>query len=157
MKKKNKEGEKVSNPRYKIAIVVSEFNNEVTEGLLNGALGELGKNDALPKSAKIFRCPGAFEIPLTAKKMCKSKKYDAVICLGAVIKGETAHFEYISYAVTKGIMELNLEFQIPVIFGVLTCYTEEQALARSGNNENNKGAEAARAALEMIKLLKSIK
>jgi 6,7-dimethyl-8-ribityllumazine synthase len=157
MKKKIRERKLYTFSRYKIAIVVSEFNVEVTDGLLNGALGELSKNDVLPKAVKIFRCPGAFEIPQTARKLCKSKKYDAVICLGAVIKGETAHFEFISNAVSKGIMDLNLEFSIPVGFGVLTCLTEEQAIARSQNDENNKGAEATRAALDMIKLLKSIK
>jgi 6,7-dimethyl-8-ribityllumazine synthase len=145
-----------SGKKNKIAIVVSRFNGEISEGLLRGTLDELHSGGISDKSISIFHCPGSFEIPMTAKKLCKSKKYSAVICLGAVIKGETAHFEQISYAVTKGIMELNLMYDIPVIFGVLTCYTDEQAEARSKKGEGNKGAEAARAALEMIKLLKSI-
>jgi 6,7-dimethyl-8-ribityllumazine synthase len=145
-----------SGKKNKIAIVVSRFNGEISEGLLRGALNELHSNGISDKSINIIHCPGSFEIPLTAQKLCKSKKYSAVICLGAVIKGETAHFEYISYAVTKGITELNLTFEIPVIFGVLTCYSDEQAEARSKEGEGNKGAEAARAALEMIKLLKEI-
>jgi 6,7-dimethyl-8-ribityllumazine synthase len=140
-----------------IAVVVSRFNNEITEGLLKGANEVLASQGIPENHIKLMSCPGAFEIPLTAKKLCKSKKFDAVICLGAVIKGETAHFEYISYAVTKGIMELNLQYGIPVIFGVLTCYTEEQAKMRSQPGAENKGAEAAKAALEMIKLLRSIK
>jgi 6,7-dimethyl-8-ribityllumazine synthase len=143
--------------KNKIAIVVSKFNSEITEGLLKGALLELNKNSYSEKDIYIVSCPGAFEITITAKKLCMSKKYAAVICLGAVIKGQTAHFEFIAYAVTHGIMQLNFEYDTPVIFGVLTCYTEEQALKRSSNDEENKGAEAARAALEMIGLLKSIK
>ena len=140
----------------KIAVVISRFNEEVTGGLLNGALEALKENYINDKSVNIVSCPGAFEIPLTVKTLLKKKKYDAVICLGAVIKGETAHFEYISYAVTKGIMQLNLESGIPVIFGILTCYNEEQALKRSSDNADNKGREAAIAAIDMIKLLKEI-
>jgi 6,7-dimethyl-8-ribityllumazine synthase len=141
----------------KIGVVVSKFNENVTQGLLEGALKELNAAGIAEKNIKVVICPGAFEIPLTAKALCKSKKYNAVVCLGAVIKGETAHFEYISYAVTKGIMELNLEYGIPVSFGVLTSYSEEQAVERSIEGEGNKGAEAAKAALEMIELLKAVK
>jgi len=141
----------------KVAVVVSKFNENVTQGLLEGALKVLAENKIAEKNIKVVMCPGAFEIPLTAKTLCKSKKYNAVICLGAVIKGETAHFEYISYAVTKGIMELNLEYGIPVSFGVLTSYSEEQALERSKDGDGNKGAEAAKAALEMIELLRTIR
>ncbi len=119
-------------------------------------MGELTLGGVKEKNVKVVFTPGAFEIPLTARALCRSKKYDAVVCLGAVIKGETAHFEYISYAVTKGIMQLNLEYSIPVTFGVLTCYTEEQAIARSKEGEGNKGAEAARAALDMIQVLKGV-
>jgi len=141
----------------RIAVVVSRFNDDVTNGLLHGALKVLSENKIHQDSVKVFHCPGSFEIPHAARKLCKSKKFDAVICLGAVIKGETAHFEYISYAVTRGIMQLNLKYEIPVTFGVLTCYTEEQAAARSKDDGNNKGAEAARAALEMIGLIRSIR
>lgn len=139
----------------KIAIVVSRFNDEVTGGLLNGALGALKENNIINKSISVISCPGAFEIPLTVKTLLKGKKYDAVICLGAVIKGETAHFEYISYAVTKGIMQLSIETLTPISFGVLTCYSEEQAIKRSSDDKENKGREAALAALEMINLLKN--
>ena len=136
----------------KIAIVASNFNKEITEGLLTGALCTLKENGYGEEKVTIIHCPGAFEIPFTAKTICESKKYSVVICLGAVIKGETAHFEYISAAVTSGIAKLNLQYDIPVIFGVLTCFTDEQAIARSSNNPDNKGAEAALAALEMMKL-----
>ena len=139
-----------------IAIVVSKFNSEVTDGLLSGAMSILSKNGFDENNLTIVHCPGAFEIPLTAKALCETGKYCGIICLGAVIKGETAHFEYISYAVTHGIMQLNLDYGIPVSFGVLTSYNDEQAVKRSSGDGHNKGAEAASAALEMIGLLKNI-
>ncbi|HJY64520.1 MAG TPA: 6,7-dimethyl-8-ribityllumazine synthase [Ignavibacteria bacterium] len=150
MKKKKKSSS------VKIAIVVSRFNEDISGGLLHGALEALEENNISNKSINVVSCPGAFEIPLTVKKLLKKKKYDAVICLGAVIKGETAHFEYISYAVTKGILQLNLDSGIPVTFGVLTCYNEEQAQKRASSGDENKGREAALAALDMINLLKEI-
>ncbi|RPI13487.1 MAG: 6,7-dimethyl-8-ribityllumazine synthase [Ignavibacteriae bacterium] len=137
-----------------IAVVCSKFNEEVTEGLLKGALDELNHLGCTENEVKVFRCPGAFEIPLTAKMICKSKKYDAVICLGAVIKGETAHFEYISNIVSQGIFKLGMKYEIPVTFGVLTAYTDEQAIARSSDDESNKGREAARAAVDMVNQLR---
>lgn len=136
-----------------IAIVCSKFNEEITEGLLKGAIDELNQLGYSGDKLKVYRCPGAFEIPLTAKILCKSKNFDAVVCLGAVIKGETAHFEYISNIVSQGIFELGMKYEIPVTFGVLTAYTDEQAIARSSDDENNKGREAAKAAVEMIKQL----
>ena len=142
--------------KYRIAIVVSKFNSEISEGLLSGALKELNKHKIPKKKIRIFHCPGSFEILLTVKRICETEKYDAVICLGAVIKSETAHFEYISSVVSSGIAKLNFEYGIPVTFGVLTCYTEEQAIQRSSNDENNKGAQAALAALDMLELLKTI-
>src|SRR5437667_8910172 len=142
--------------KFRIAIVVSEFNKDISKGLFSGALKGLSKNKIPKKKIKVFRCPGSFELPLAAKKLCESEKYDAVICLGAVIKGETAHFEYISAAVSNGIARLNLEYGIPVTFGGLTCYTEAQAVQRSSDNESNKGTEAALAALQMLGLLKTI-
>jgi 6,7-dimethyl-8-ribityllumazine synthase len=142
--------------KYRFAIVVSEFNKEISKGLLSGALKVLNKHEIPQKKIKVFHCPGSFEIPLTAKRICEIEKYDAVICLGAVIKGETAHFEYISSVVSSGIAKLNLEYDIPVTFGVLTCYNEEQAVQRSSDNDNNKGTEAALAALQMLELLKTI-
>lgn len=146
--KKNKPGN--------IAIVVSKFNEEVTGGLLKGALKFLDENNFEEKNINVISVPGAYEIPLTAKQLCMTGKYCGIICLGAVIKGETAHFEYISNAVSNGIMSLNLEYSMPVSFGVLTCYTDEQALKRSTDDEHNKGREAASAVLDMIKLLKEI-
>ena len=140
----------------RIAIVVSDFNKEVTSGLLNGAVSTLLGKGYEEKDLKIVHCPGAFEIPLTAKALCSSGKFCGIICLGAVIKGETAHFEYISFAVTSGIMQLNMEFGIPVSFGVLTAYDDRQAEVRSSSGEGNKGSEAAMACLEMIDLLKTV-
>lgn len=140
----------------KIAIIVSRFNEKVSGGLLSGALSYLKEIEFEEKNISVFYCPGAFEIPLTAKHLCQTGKYCGIICLGAVIKGETAHFEYISEAVTSGLVQLNLEFGIPLTFGVLTSYTEEQAIERSSDGPHNKGREAASAAVEMIKLLKEI-
>ena len=145
MNKKNKHSRK-------IAIVVSNFNGEITAGLLEGALKVFKEKGYKDSGIITVKCPGAFEIPYVAKKLCESQKYSIVVCLGAVIKGETAHFEYISDVVSHAIADLNLEFDIPVIFGVLTCYTYEQAVARSGDNQENKGAEAALAAIEMLSL-----
>ena len=149
-------GKEKKEKSVRIAIVVSRFNKEVTDGLLKGALHVLTQNNIEDKDIDIVYCPGAFEIPLAAKTLCETKKYKAVICLGAVIKGETAHFEYISFAVTEGIAKLNLEYGIPVTFGVLTCYNDEQAEKRSADNAENKGAESANAAIEMIKIIKEI-
>jgi len=156
--KKNKAAKKNSAKKVsgRIAIIVSRFNEEVTGGLLSGAISVLHENKFDDKSITIVYVPGAFEIPLTAKHLCMSGKYCGIICLGAVIKGETAHFEYISSAVSNGIMSLNLEYNMPVSFGVLTCYTDEQAATRSAKDEHNKGREAAHAVLDMIKLLKEI-
>ncbi len=140
----------------RIAIVVSRFNIEITNGLLSGAMGALIESGIAEKDIKIVKCPGAFEIPLVAKQLCRSGKYCGIICLGAGIKGETAHFEYISGAVTRGIAQLNLEYNIPIAFGVLTCFTDEQAVKRSSNDAENKGAEAAKSTIEMIDILKSI-
>jgi 6,7-dimethyl-8-ribityllumazine synthase len=139
-----------------IAIVVSRFNPEVTTGLQKGAMETLMANGFKEENITILHVPGAFEIPLAAKQLCRSGKYCGVICLGAVIKGDTAHFEYISESVAYGLMKLNLEMDIPVSFGVLTCYNDEQAEKRSADDEHNKGREAASAVLEMISLLKDI-
>lgn len=151
--KKNK-GNKKSSGR--IAVIVSRFNQEVTGGLLKGALNVLKENNFTESSYDIFYVPGAFEIPLTAKQLLINGKYCGIICLGAVIKGDTAHFEYISDAVSKALMTLNMEFSTPVSFGILTCYNDEQAEKRSADNEHNKGREAAQAVLDMIKLLKEL-
>ena len=148
---------------YKIAIVVSKFNEVVTSNLLTGAIEALKQNKIKEKNIKVFYAPGAFEIPLVLKKLCKKKskdKFDGIIALGCVIKGETAHFEYISTAVSNNIAQLNLDYEIPIAFGVLTCYTPEQAFARCEmnpcNEDTNKGYESGLAVLDMIKLLKTI-
>lgn len=140
----------------RLAIIESMFNEKVCEGLLAGALSCLRENGIEENEIPIIKVPGAFEIPLAADKLAAQKKYDAIICLGAVIKGETAHFEYISKAVTDGIMRAGLKYGIPVIFGVLTAYTEEQAEVRASEKENNKGWEAAETALEMANLMKKL-
>jgi|SRR5690554_1963968 len=150
------EGKKES-ANLRIAIVQSKFNENICERLLAGALSCLRENNIREENIDIVKVPGAFEIPLTADKLASQKKYDAIICLGAVIKGETAHFEYVSKAATDGILNTGLKYGIPVIFGVITTYTEEQAEARAGEKENNKGWECAEAALEMADLMKKLK
>jgi 6,7-dimethyl-8-ribityllumazine synthase len=139
-----------------LAIIQSRFNENISERLLAGALSCLRENGMDEENIHIIKVPGAFEIPFTAEKLARRKKYDAIICLGAVIKGETAHFEYISKAAADGILQAGLKFETPVIFGVLTAYTEEQAEARAGEKENNKGWEAAEAAIEMANLAKKL-
>jgi len=149
--------------KIRIGIVVSKFNEVVTSNLLSGAKEALKQHGVTEKNIKVFYAPGAFEIPLVLKKLCKKKgkdKFDGTIALGCVIKGETAHFEYISNEVTRSIAQLNLEFEIPIAFGVLTCYTPEQAFARCEmnpcNEDTNKGFESGLAVMDMVKLLKSI-
>ena len=135
----------------RLAIVVSRFNEQVTEGLLEGALTALRRCGA--KNVKVWWCPGAFEIPLVAKRLAAGGGYDAIICLGAVIKGETYHFEVISDSVVRAIQEVALETGVPVSLGVLTPLNASQALERSDPERGNKGAEAALAALEMVHLM----
>jgi 6,7-dimethyl-8-ribityllumazine synthase len=140
----------------KFGIVVSRFNNFISERLLEGAMDALRRNGAEEGDCSVVRVPGSFEIPLAAKKMVKSGRYDAVICLGAVIRGATPHFAYIATEVTKGIASLTLESEVPVSFGVLITDTIEQAIERAGTKVGNKGFDAAMSAIEMINLLKEI-
>ncbi len=140
----------------KFGIIVSRFNDFVTDKLLEGALDGLKRHGGEEKNIDVVRVPGSFEIPLLASKMAASGKYDAIVCLGAVIKGETAHFEYISGEVTRGIGHAMMEHQIPIAFGVLTTYTVEQAMERAGKELDNKGFEAALTAIEMVRLGKEI-
>ena len=140
----------------KVGIVVGRFNEFIGSKLLSGALDTLRRHGADEADVSAAWVPGAFEIPLTAKKMAKSGKYDAVICLGAVIRGATAHFEYVSAEVSKGIAAVGLDSEIPVIFGVLTVDSIEQAIERAGTKAGNKGSEAAASAIEMVNLLKEI-
>ena len=140
----------------KIAIVASRFNPEVVEGLIAGALDGLVQSKIAAEDVTLVRVPGAFEIPLAAQRAAVSGKFDAIVALGAVIRGETAHFEYISQHATLGVGRVALDCRIPVAFGILTTDTDEQAIARSRPDENNKGLEAARAAVEMVETLKRL-
>ena len=140
----------------KFGMVLSRFNNFIAERLLEGALDALKRSGAEEEDCAVARVPGAFEIPLAAKKMVKSGRYDAIICLGCVIRGATPHFEYIATDVTKGIAHLSLENEIPISFGVLITDTIEQAIERAGTKVGNKGCDAAMSAIEMANLMKEI-
>ncbi|MFP3870364.1 MAG: 6,7-dimethyl-8-ribityllumazine synthase [Syntrophobacteria bacterium] len=137
----------------KFAIVVSRFNDFICDRLLGGALDALFRNGALESDIQVVKVPGAWEIPLTAKKLAEQKMYDAIICLGAVIRGSTPHFEYVSAEVSKGIATIGLEQSLPITFGILTTDTIEQAIERAGSKAGNKGWDAALAAIEMADLL----
>ncbi|BCE00162.1 6,7-dimethyl-8-ribityllumazine synthase [Marinicellulosiphila megalodicopiae] len=149
------EGNLVANDK-KFAIVVGRWNSFIVEDLLEGALDCLKRHGIKEDQITIIRAPGAFEIPLVVKKVAKAQKPDAIITLGAVIRGGTPHFEYVSGACTNGIASLNLELDIPVTFGVLTVDSIEQAIERAGCKAGNKGEEAAITALEMVNLLAEI-
>jgi 6,7-dimethyl-8-ribityllumazine synthase len=138
--------------KMKFGIVVAEWNEEITGALLNGAMKTLLKHNALPGNIIVKTVPGSFELPLGAQLLMEHDYLDAVICLGCVIRGETPHFDYICQAVSKGIMQLNLDYSIPVIFGVLTTNDFQQALDRAGGRHGNKGDEAAVTALKMAGL-----
>ena len=141
----------------KFAVVVSKFNEFVTEKLLDGCIKTLISTGASEKNIDVVKVPGAFEIPTAAKNLLDLKKYDAVICIGCVIRGETSHYEYICNAVSTEINYLGVLTGVPVIFGVITTENVEQALDRAGGKIGNKGSEAALAAIEMVEVLKEIK
>ncbi|MBW1649837.1 MAG: 6,7-dimethyl-8-ribityllumazine synthase [Deltaproteobacteria bacterium] len=140
----------------KFVIIASRFNNFISDRLIEGAIDALIRSGAKDNDISVIKVPGAFEIPLIAKKTAEIKKYDAIICLGAVIKGSTPHFDYVSAEVSKGIAAVGLEANIPVIFGVITTDTIEQAIERAGTKAGNKGWSAAIAAIEMANLLEKI-
>ena len=140
----------------KFALVVSRFNDFITAKLLSGALDALVRSGAADEDLEVVKVPGAFEIPLVAKKMANTKRFDAVICLGAVIRGSTPHFDYIAAEVSKGVAMAGMESEIPVIFGVITTDTIEQAIERAGTKAGNKGWSAAIAAVEMANLFEMI-
>ncbi|MGC9975140.1 MAG: 6,7-dimethyl-8-ribityllumazine synthase [Syntrophales bacterium] len=140
----------------KFGIVASRFNDFVTGRLIDGAVDALTRAGADEKDILIYKVPGAFELPAAAKKLAKTAKFDAVICLGAVIRGATPHFEYISAEVTKGIASVGLETEVPVAFGVLTTDTIEQAIERAGAKAGNKGWDAAMSAIEMVDLFRKL-
>jgi 6,7-dimethyl-8-ribityllumazine synthase len=140
----------------KFAIIVSRFNDFISERLLGGALDALVRSGALDGDIQVVKVPGAWEIPLTAKKLAEKQTCDAIVCLGAVIRGSTPHFEYVSAEVSKGIAAVSLEHGIPVTFGVLTTDNIEQAIERAGSKAGNKGWDAAQAAIEMANLMKKL-
>ncbi|HDZ6053760.1 TPA: 6,7-dimethyl-8-ribityllumazine synthase [Staphylococcus aureus] len=141
----------------KVAIVVSRFNDFITGRLLEGAKDTLIRHDVNEDNIDVAFVPGAFEIPLVAKKLASSGNYDAIITLGCVIRGATSHYDYVCNEVAKGVSKLNDQTNVPVIFGILTTESIEQAVERAGTKAGNKGAEAAVSAIEMANLLKSIK
>lgn len=140
----------------KVGIVAGRFNEFITSKLVGGAMDGLLRHDVKDEDVDIAWVPGAFEIPLVASKMAKSGKYDAVICLGAVIRGDTTHYDYVCNEVSKGIATVSLESGIPVMFGVLTTESIEQAIARAGSKGGNKGYDCALGAVEMVNLLRTI-
>ncbi|WP_273322593.1 6,7-dimethyl-8-ribityllumazine synthase [Vallitalea guaymasensis] len=140
----------------KFGIVVGRFNEFISSKLLEGAIDALKRHGVSAEDISIAWAPGAFEIPLISKKIAKTNKYDGVICLGAVIRGATAHFDYVASEVSKGIANVSLDTEVPVIFGVLTTDTIEQAIERAGTKAGNKGFEAGMAAIEMANLLRNI-
>lgn len=140
----------------KFALVVSRFNDFITNRLVSGAVDALVRSGAQDKDIAIVKVPGSFEIPLIAKKMVQSGRYNAIICLGAVIRGATPHFEYVTAEVTKGIAMVGLESEVPVIFGIVTTDTLEQAIERAGTKSGNKGWSAAITAIEMANLIEVI-
>ena len=140
----------------RIAIVAGRFNEFITSKFVGGALDVLKRNDVSEENIDIAWVPGAFEIPLITKKLANTRKYDAIITLGAVIKGSTPHFDYVCAEVSKGVSQISLQSELPVIFGVLTTNNVEEAIERAGTKAGNKGADAAFSAIEMINLIKEI-
>ena len=149
------EGKLVANGE-KVAIVISRFNEFITGKLLAGCVDTLKRHNIKEENIDVIWVPGAFEIPLVAKKAANNEKYAGVIALGAVIKGSTPHFDYVAAEVSKGVAQVSLATSVPVIFGVLTCDNLEQAIERAGTKSGNKGADAAKAALETANLLAKI-
>jgi 6,7-dimethyl-8-ribityllumazine synthase len=141
----------------KFGILVSRFNSFISERLLDGAVDALVRHGAADKDIEVVRVPGAFEIPLAAQKMAESGKYEAIICLGAVIRGATPHFDFVAAEVSKGVAHVSLGSGIPVIFGVLTTDSIEQAIERAGTKSGNKGFDAAMTAIETVNLFRGLK
>ena len=140
----------------RFGLVVSRFNDFITSNLLTGSLDVFSQCGIDEADLKVLKVPGAFELPQAARKLCTTGNFDAVICLGAVIRGETSHFDYICAEASRGVGQVGLEFNIPVLFGVLTTENLEQAVARSGSGSSNKGRETALAAIEMATLYKKL-
>ena len=141
---------------YDFALVASRFNHFIVDRLMEGAMDGLTRSGVNPARITIVRVPGSFELPQAAARLARSKKYDAVICVGAVIRGGTAHFDLIANEVTKGLAQIALETEVPVVFGVVTTDTIEQAIERAGTKAGNKGFDAAQTAVEMVNLYRAI-
>ena len=141
---------------HKFAIVVARFNSFITDKLVEGALDTIERHGGNKQNVDVFKVPGCFEVPMAAQKLASKSKYDAIICLGALIRGETPHFDYIASECTKGIAAIALQAQIPVTYGIITANTVDQAVNRAGVKVGNKGADAALAAIEMIDLYNKI-
>lgn len=148
---------KISGKDIKVAIVLSLFNEFIGQKLLEGALKSLKENKVNENNIDIVKVPGAFEIPLAAEKLASLRKYDTILCLGAVIRGETPHFDYVAGAASNGILQVSLKYSLPIAFGVLTTNNVEQAVERAGGKHGNKGYDIAITALEMADLMKKIK
>jgi len=147
---------KISAEGYRFGLIVSRFNDFISSKLVEGAVDALKRHGATEEQLLLVKVPGAFEIPLAAKKLAESGKVDAVICLGAVIRGSTPHFDYVAAEVSKGIAVVALDTKVPVAFGVLTTDNLEQAIERAGTKSGNKGWDAAVAAMEMVNLFKQL-
>ena len=141
---------------FRFAVIVSRFNDFITSRLVDGAMDALKRHGAVDENVSVVKVPGAFETPVAARKLVESGQFDAVICLGAVIRGATPHFDYVAAEVSKGIAVVALESRVPVTFGVLTTDSLEQAIERAGSKSGNKGYEAAMAAIEMVNLFKEL-
>ena len=150
------EGKLVSENGIKVGIVAARFNEFITSKLVGGALDGLKRENVKDEDIDVAWVPGAFEIPLIASKMAKSRKYDAIICVGAVIRGSTSHYDYVCSEVSKGIAQVSLANDLPVMFGVLTTDTIEKAIERAGTKAGNKGFECAQGAIEMVNLIREI-
>lgn len=147
---------KLDASNLKVGIIISRFNEFITQKLLGGAMDCLLRHNASEDDVTVAWVPGAFEIPAVAKEMARSKKYDALLCLGTVIRGSTPHFDYVSAEVSKGVAHVSMDAEIPVIFGVLTTDTIEQAIERAGTKSGNKGFDAAMSLIEMADLYRQI-
>lgn len=156
MSKDKPKFQKLSAKGMRFAIVVARYNSEITDQLLKGVVGILSKRGASGGDIDIFWVPGAFELPLTLKSLAKTKRYDALIALGAVIRGDTPHFEYVCQGATQGIQEAMLQTDVPIAFGLLTTNNKKEAVERIGGKEGHKGEEAARVAIEMAHLMRRI-
>lgn len=148
---------KAATKPWRIALVVSRFNPEVTGGLERGALAYFEEQSIVVAASDIYAAPGAFEIPLLAQTLARTGRYHGVVCLGCVVKGDTAHFEFISLGATVGLMQATLQTEVPITFGIITTYDDAQAIARSRYDGHNKGREAAAACVESLEMLATIK